>query len=89
MRNWLRMCLDTCEKTDVEKYRNLRQNREVLSPSVPSLYWHKSFAPYQAGCVCLPSPSTLLKCAKPAHRDRRQEHALREVMPRGKKVEKR
>lgn len=35
----------------------LDKNREVLSPSVPSLYWHKSFAPYQAGYVCLPSPS--------------------------------
>lgn len=35
----------------------LDKNRKVLSPSVPSLSWHKSFAPYQAGYVCLPSPS--------------------------------
>lgn len=43
------------------------------------------------GWLCVPAKSihpSLPECAKPAVRDRRQEHTLAEVMPRGEKWRK-
>lgn len=87
----MRMCLDTCEKTDVEKYRNVRQKQRSVKSICTITLLAQVFCTLP-GWLCVPAKSihlSLLQCAKPAHRDRRQEHTLREVMPRGKKKESR
>lgn len=67
----------------------LDKNREVLSPSVPSLYWHKSFAPYQAAYVCLPSPSIHPCSSVPSrHTGTEDSNTLPEKLCQEEKVEK-
>lgn len=86
--NQLRMCLDTCEKADVEKkYRNVTQKQKSVK-SICSITRLAQVFCTLPGWLCVPAKSihlSLLQRAKPAHRDRRQEHTRREVMPRGKK----
>lgn len=60
VRNQMRMCLDTCEKTDVEKYRNVRQKqRSVRSICTITLLADKSLLHLTrlAMCACQVHPS--------------------------------
>lgn len=83
-------CVPTQEQRQTwEKYRNARQKQGSVK-SICSITLLAQVVCTLPGCLCVPAKSihpSLLQRAKPAHRDRRQQHTLREVMPRGKSGE--
>lgn len=45
-------------------------------PSVPSLHWHQIFSHYQAGYVCLPSPSIYLCLSVPSQQRGKEDRNI-------------
>lgn len=83
-------CVPTQEQRQTwEKYRNARQKQGSVK-SICTITLLAQVVCTLPGCLCVPAKSihpSLLQRAKPAHRDRRQQHTPREVMPRGKSGE--
>lgn len=86
VRNHLRLCSDTCEK-GVEKYRIARQKQRSVK-SICTITLLAQVVCTLPGWLSAPAKSihlSLLQCAKPTHRDRRQEHSQRSYAKREKK----
>lgn len=83
-------CVQTQEQRQTwEKYRNARQKQGSVE-SICTITLLAQVVCTLPGCLCVPAKSihpSLLQRAKPAHRDRRQQHTRREVMPRGESGE--